>query len=126
MASVGQTAVNAIKPQSDEQMRVLVFLLILLALGAARSHTIRDFFKTAGTSAGAALSGAAQGQPAQSTPQTTLDWHLFLYWGGAAVAALLLSNAVPNIVNAILILIIIEEILVHWKDYAPLLSPPKK
>lgn len=126
MASVGQTAVNAIKPQSDEQVRVLILLLILLVLAAGRSQAVRDFFKSAGTQAGASLSAAGKGQPAQSTSQSTLDWHLFLYWGGAGIASLLLSNVAPNVVNAILVLVIIEEVLVHWKDYASFLEPPKK
>lgn len=115
---------------SSGQIRTLILILILLALAVARSQNVRSFFSQAMSAASGSLSsvGSAAGtqKPAAPAPAVTLDWHLFLWWGGASIAALLLSDAAPNVVDAFLALLIVEELLVNWHTYAAFLQPPTK
>ncbi len=109
---------------SANQTKTIFLVSILLGLAVVRSQPTKDFFKNAFANASGALSGQA---PATGkSPTVTLDWHLFIYWGIAALLLIALSDAAPTFVTMFLILIIIEELLVHWKEYAPLLKLPTK
>jgi hypothetical protein len=104
------------------QARTIFLISLLLGLAVVRSQPTKDFFKNAFSNASGALSGAATAK----SPAVTLDWHLFLYWGVGAILLIALSETAPNLVTMFLILILIEELLVHWSEYAPLLKLPTK
>lgn len=109
------------------QMRALLLLIALLGLEAVRSPSVKNFFKTAGGSANASINAAAHGGgSASGSPAAALDWHLLAYWGGGAILLLVLAGPFPNVVTAILILLIAEVLLVHWSDFASLLAIPTK
>ncbi len=109
---------------SKNQGTSLFLLILLLALGAARSNAVQGFFKNGLSNISNNLGATAHGQAATSTD--TLDWHLFLYWSIGAVLVLALSDIAPQITFGILFLIIVEELLLHWSTYAQLLQMPTK
>ncbi|SRR6266496_4762091 len=106
-----------------EQMRVIFLILVLAMLAAMRSQTVKGYFKNGWGNIGASLQGKA---PAGKTPSETLQWHQLLWWGGASVLLVVLADPFPNLVTWFLLLVIMEEVLVHWKDYQPYITPPKK
>lgn len=114
------------RKSSPEQLRSLVLMLIILALASARSETVQQFFASSIQNINGALSNTVQGKTNQPTANSTLDWHLFLYWFVAAIIVVLLSDVLPTITTGILVLIIVEQLLVHWQTYAKLLQMPTK
>lgn len=101
----------------------LALLVMLTFLAAVRSSAVQGFFSGSFAHIGANLTGQAASTP---TSGDVLDWHLFLWWGVAALLVIGASSYFPGVVNAILGLIIMEELLVHWSSYTALLSPPTK
>lgn len=111
---------------SRDQGIAVFLLLILVILGLARSAAVQQFFSSSLAAISGNLGATAHGQAVSSTATSQLDWHLFLYWfiGGLLVVAF--SDVAPRVVIAILSLIILEELLVHWGSYAQYLSLPTK
>lgn len=106
----------------DAQLRILVLLIALLFLEVARSTNVRNFFRTSFGQAENSLS-AGHGSP---SAQTSLDWHLAAYWGVAAIILITVAGQYPTFATYLLSLVIIEELLVHWSDFAHYLAPPTK
>ena len=109
---------------SQNQGIGLFLVIVLIALGAARSQSVSNFFKSGTQNISTNLAATAQGKPITSTD--VLDWHLFIYWGVAIILVVALSEVAPRLTYAILGLIIFEELLVHWNTYAGYLKIPTK
>lgn len=113
---------------SNPQFRVIFLIVLLVALAVARDKNVRNFFAQAGSRANLSLGAAASGTPVAATKSAdvTLDWHRLIYWGIAAVLLIALAEPFPQLTQMLLVLIIFEELLTHWKEYAPLLNMPTK
>jgi hypothetical protein len=116
------------KNVDEEQMRVIFLILILAMLAAMRSQTVKGYFANGWAGLGTSLSNSAQGKAPTGgkTPAETLQWHQLLWWGGGSVLLIVLADPFPNLITWFLLLVILEEVLVHWKDYQPYITPPKK
>ena len=109
----------------NKQLTVIVLLIVLLALEAARSPNVRTFFASVANRSNASLSAAAHGQSApKPTTTSQLDWKIGLYWGIAALILLAISSRAPGVATAFIVLIIVEQVLVNWQAYKPLLGMP--
>jgi hypothetical protein len=104
----------------------LFLLILLLALEIVRSPQVRTVFTSFGAGASSNLGAVAHGTANAQSAIPPLDWHLLLYWGIAALLVLALADVAPTVVTAILILIIAEELLVHWSAYTSLIQVPTK
>jgi len=109
---------------SRNQGGALFLLVVLIALGVARSPNVRAFFQNSFSNISGNLQARASNQASTSTD--TLDWHLFLYWFIGAILVIALSDVAPQLTFGILFLIIVEELLLHWSTYAQLLQMPTK
>jgi len=109
----------------DKQLTVVVLLIVLLSLEAARSPNVRNYFASIANSSNASLSAVAHGQSAPKASATTqLNWKIGLYWGIAALILIAISSRAPGVATAFVVLIIVEQVLVNWQQYKPLLGMP--
>lgn len=113
------------KQDNSKQITVVVLLIVLLALEAVRSPNVRTFFASIANRSNASLSATAHGQSApKATATTQLDWKIGLYWGIAALILIAISSRAPGVATAFIVLIIVEQVLVNWQQYKPLLGMP--